>query len=510
MLCSISGTVPEVPVVSKKSGHLYEKRLILKVIQETGRDPVTSDVLGEDDLVELTTSQTVKPRPTPATSIPGLLSLFQNEWDATMLEVHQLRQSLNTVRQELSHALYQHDAACRVIARLMRERDGYRQQLEAAQKAAPEAGGSKRGAEGEAMDVEGPAGKKPKAGITSEIAGKLTASSNELSKGRKKRVVSPTVATPEDIAAFSLQHSVPLHKTSKGGILALDLSPASEAVVATAGADGTVQIFDRAADRLLASLEGHSKKVYDVKFVGSQDVLASTSADRTTKLWRAEGDTYACAHTFTEQAGEVVSVCVHPSKDYMITAAADGTWCFYDVAQAACVAQVGDDAAAAGGGYSCAALHPDGLILCTGTADAAVRIWETRTQKNVAKFDGHEGRINGITFSENGYYMATCAADGVKLWDLRKLRNFKSLAPYGAGEGAAATAAVAFDHSGLYLGVGGADARVYGVKQDWSVVQEFTDVPKKGVHSLRFGADARTLLVGAADHNLRVFGAPAP
>lgn len=48
--------------------------------------------------------------------------------------------------------------------------------------------------------------------------------------------------------------------------------------------------------------------------------------------------------------------------------------------------------------------------------------------------------------------MATCATDGVKLWDLRKLRNFKSLAPY---EGAP-TAAVSFDHSGLFLGVGGA------------------------------------------------------
>lgn len=59
--------------------------------------------------------------------------------------------------------------------------------------------------------------------------------------------------------------------------------------------------------------------------------------------------------------------------------------------------------------------------------------------------------------------MATCASDGVKLWDLRKLRNFKSLAPY---EGRPA-AAVAFDHSGLYLGVGGAGA--LNKSGSWSV-----------------------------------------
>ena len=267
MFCSISGSVPEQPVVSTKSGHLFEKRLVEKYVKETGKCPVTSESLSMDDLMPLKASKTVKPRPAPATSIPGLLGLFHDEWDTLMLETHMLRQNLHNVRQELSHSLYQHDAATRVIARLIRERDEARSALQNVRSSIAEQDqAAKRSAE--AIDED--AGKRQKkAALPEEVLEELTSVNAQLSQGRKKRAIPEGLATTDDLASASVLGSHPLHQTTAGGIVSLDLNPELPSVLATAGIDSTVQVFDHVQSRVLASLQGHTKRLTSVAYANS-------------------------------------------------------------------------------------------------------------------------------------------------------------------------------------------------------------------------------------------------
>lgn len=114
--------------VSPVSNHVYERRLIEKYIAENGTDPINNQpcLRSSSSISKLLTQSGPS---LPATSIPAILKALQDEWDAVMLHSFTLRQQLQTTRQELSHALYQHDAACRVIARLTKEVTAAREAL---------------------------------------------------------------------------------------------------------------------------------------------------------------------------------------------------------------------------------------------------------------------------------------------------------------------------------------------------------------------------------------------
>ncbi|KAF9107883.1 Pre-mRNA-processing factor 19 [Mortierella sp. AM989] len=495
MFCAISGEAPEQPTVSKKSGQVYERRLIVKYIEDNGKDPVSGEELSVEDLLDIkTTPGTVRPRPPTMTSIPSILSVLQNEWDSIMLETFTLKQQYQQVRQELSHALYQHDAACRVIARLMKERDAAREALANVQAHL----GTKAPA-AESSDVA----MEDASGLPAEVLAKLDSTMAVLSKTRRRKAN----VTAEAVQTYSQRKVFPgLHAARSPGITSLDLD-AKNGLVLTGGNDKNALIFSQSEEKVLATLKGHSKKITHVSWTGrseeaGQDMALTSSADHTVKIWAANGDksySYSAAHTLSGHTAEVTGLCVHPSKDYVATASMDSSWAFHDLETGTTLLTARSDDVTKG--YSSAAFHPDGLLFGTGTTDSTVKIWDVRTKESAASFDGHVGAVKTMTFSENGYLMAAAGENNeVSIWNLRTMEVVQKLKVADQG----IINALAWDQSGTYLGVGGTDIRIFKVKT-WQELANLTDNTAE-ITSLKFGPLGDYLVAGGLDRSIRTFG----
>uniref|UniRef100_A0A674CQ65 Pre-mRNA-processing factor 19 n=1 Tax=Salmo trutta TaxID=8032 RepID=A0A674CQ65_SALTR len=493
LVCAISNEVPEHPCVSPVSNQVFERRLIEKYIAENGTDPMNRQPLSEEQLIDIKVSHPIRPKAPSSTSIPAILKALQDEWDAVMLHSFTLRQQLQTTRQELSHALYQHDAACRVIARLTKEvtaaREGKRHIHPHTHMLVHSthmiihtvAGGA-----GEPMDVSEQVGMMP------EIIQKYKR--NDTTPGK---TVPEELVRTEDLSKYrQVATHAGLHSASVPGILSLDLCPSDTNKVLTGGADKNVVVFDKKEEQIIATLKGHTKKVTSVIYHPSQSVVFSASPDSTIRVWSITGGN--CVQVVRAHEASVTGLSLHATGDYLLSSSEDQYWAFSDIQTGRVLTKVTDEAT--GCALTCAQFHPDGLIFGTGTADSQIKIWDLKERTNVANFPGHIGPVTSIAFSENGYYLATGAQDSsVKLWDLRKLKNFKTITLDNNYE----VKSLVFDQSGTYLAVGGTDIRVYICKQ-WSEVLNFTEHTGV-VTGVAFGEHAQFLTSTGMDRSLKFY-----
>ena len=97
LVCSLSGSPLLNPVVSSKSGHLYEKSTILHFLSVNRCCPHTGVPMTPEDLVELAHSNTqvVPGQPTLA----GLADKLSAEMDVLILEAHMLKGQLRERRE---------------------------------------------------------------------------------------------------------------------------------------------------------------------------------------------------------------------------------------------------------------------------------------------------------------------------------------------------------------------------------------------------------------------------
>ncbi|XP_055707757.1 pre-mRNA-processing factor 19 [Phlebotomus papatasi] len=500
LVCAITNEVPDQPVVSPHSGAIFERRIIEKYIVENGCDPISGKELKVEELIEIKTPPIVKPKPPSATSIPATLKTMQDEWDSLMLHTFTQRQQLQTARQELSHALYQHDAACRVIARLNKEVTAAREALATLK---PQAGiNITTGVPQPAIGAEAAGiATQPveQVGMSAEIIQKLQEKATVLTQERKKRgrSVPEELIGQDTIRGFHTLASHPgLHSASVPGILALDISVSDHNKIITGGNDKNAAVFNKDTEQVIAILKGHTKKVSKVIYHPEEDYVITGSPDTTIRIWNVPTSQTTLLLRCHDQP--VTGLSLHPTSDYILSTSADKHWAFSDIRTGRLLTKVLDTSDV---GLTTAQFHPDGLIFGTGTEDSQVKIWDLKEQSNVANFPGHTGPITAISFSENGYYLATAADDScVKLWDLRKLKNFKTIQLEDGQE----VKDLCFDQSGTYLAIAGTDIRIYLCKQ-WQELKVFQDHTAMAT-GVRFGKHAQYLASTSMDRTLKLYG----
>lgn len=76
----------------------------------------------------------------------------------------------------------------------------------------------------------------------------------------------------------------------------------------------------------------------------------------------------------------------------------------------------------------CVQWHPRSSVICSGSKDNLVKLWDPRSGSCLSTLYGHKNTVTKVSWNDNGNWLLTASRDQlIKLYDIRAMKELCSL-----------------------------------------------------------------------------------
>ncbi|XP_052152403.1 transcriptional corepressor LEUNIG_HOMOLOG-like isoform X1 [Oryza glaberrima] len=182
-------------------------------------------------------------------------------------------------------------------------------------------------------------------------------------------------------------------------------------ILASAGHEKKAVLWNMETFQTQYTAEEHAVIITDVRFRPNSNQLATSSFDRTIKLWNAADPGFSL-HTFAGHCSGITSLDFHPKKtDLLCSCDSNGEIRYWNVSQLSCMR-------AMKGGTAQVRFQPNTGQFLAAATENVVSIFDVETNGKKYTLQGHNSEVQSVCWDSSGQYLASVSQDLVKVWSI--------------------------------------------------------------------------------------------